>query len=61
MHRTQGLSLFARRIPVLRVNNGVNETLGITTQLKIASEVTNFIIEILALLAYGSSSFVKIN
>jgi hypothetical protein len=44
----------------LRVNDQVNETSGITVQLKIACEATNFIIQILAFLAYGRSSYVKI-
>jgi hypothetical protein len=39
--------------------NLVNETLGITIELKVTSEATNFITQILDFLAYGGSSFLK--
>jgi hypothetical protein len=58
-HRTQSHYLFARKTAALPVNNRVNETLGIIVLLMIKSEATNFIIQVLAFLAYGGSSFVK--
>jgi hypothetical protein len=51
-----GYTLFAMTT-ALRVNNRVDETLGITVQLKIVSETTNFITQILVVLAYGGSCF----
>jgi hypothetical protein len=59
IHRTQRLNLFAWKTAALQVNNRVNETSDITIQLKIASEAPNIIIQILAFLQYGGSSFVK--
>jgi hypothetical protein len=41
------------------VNNRVNETVGITVKLMIASEATNFITQILTFLAYSGSPVVK--
>jgi hypothetical protein len=38
-----GLFFFARTIATLGINNRASETLGITVQLKIPSEATNFI------------------
>jgi hypothetical protein len=40
----------------LRVNNGVNETLGISVQVKIMSEAMNFKTHIWAFLTYGGGS-----
>jgi hypothetical protein len=41
---------------ILGINNRVNKSLGITVELKITSQVTNFIKQILSFLAYGGSS-----
>jgi hypothetical protein len=61
MGQTAQRIFFSVRITVaLRVNNRVNETLRVTIQLKIMSEVTNFIIQILAFLAHGGSSIAKL-
>jgi hypothetical protein len=43
----------------LGVKHRVNETLGITVGLKITSQATNFINQMLSFLAYGGSSLVK--
>jgi hypothetical protein len=42
IHRDQRIHLFAQTNGPLRVNNRVNETLGITVKLQIASLATNF-------------------
>jgi hypothetical protein len=44
IHRGHRFFHFARMTDALRVNNRVNETLGITVKQKIASGATNFII-----------------
>jgi hypothetical protein len=41
------------------INERVNETMGITTELKMMSQIANFINQILLFLAYGGSSLVK--
>jgi hypothetical protein len=51
--------LFARKPAALQVNNRVNETSEITVQVKITSQATSFITQILLFLAYAGSSFVK--
>jgi hypothetical protein len=43
----------------LGIDDLVNETLGITVELKITLQVAYFIEQILSLLAYGGSSIVK--
>jgi hypothetical protein len=45
---------------LLGISDRVNETLGITIELKITSQASNFINQILSFLAYGGSSIVKI-
>jgi hypothetical protein len=59
IHRAQRLFLFTRMTATLRTNDQVNKTLGITTELKIMSQATNFIKQILLFLAYGRISTVK--
>jgi hypothetical protein len=58
-HRTQRLFLFIWTTHTLGINNRVNGTFGTTVELKIASQATNFIKQIL-FLAYDGSSIVKI-
>jgi hypothetical protein len=43
----------------LGINDQVNETLGITTDLEITFQAANFIKQILLFLAYGGSPIVK--
>jgi hypothetical protein len=43
----------------LGIDDRVNETLGITVELKIPLQVSYFIEQILSFLAYGGSSVVK--
>jgi hypothetical protein len=43
----------------LGIDDRVNETLGITIELKITLQVAYFIEQILSFLAYGGSSIVK--
>jgi hypothetical protein len=43
----------------LVIDDRVNETLGITVELKITLQVAYFIVQILSFLAYGGSSIVK--
>lgn len=61
MEYTQSPKAFlsARITATLVVTNQVNENLGITVKLKIMSEVTNFITQILAFLGYCGNSFAK--
>jgi hypothetical protein len=59
VHRAQWLFPFAQITAALGINNRVSEILEITVNLKITSEATNFIKQILLVLAYGGSSFVK--
>jgi hypothetical protein len=56
IHRAQGCFLFIR---MAGINDRVSEPLGITVELKITSQVANFITQILLFLAYGGSSVVK--
>jgi hypothetical protein len=51
-------SLF-RGLLTLGINNRVNETLVITVELEITSQVADFFNHILSFLAYGGSSIVK--
>jgi hypothetical protein len=51
-------ALLGRPLPFVLITRD-NETSGIVDQLKVTSEAFDFIIEILAFLAYGGSSFVK--
>jgi hypothetical protein len=44
----------------LSINDRVYETLGITIELKMASEAINFIKQVSSTLAYGENSVVKI-
>jgi hypothetical protein len=55
-----GAYLFTLVTVALQVKNWINDASEITIQLKIVSEAANFITWILAFLAYGGSSFVKI-
>jgi hypothetical protein len=59
IHRAQRLFFFTRMTSALGVHNRVSETFEITVKLKITSEATNFITQILAFLKYCGSSFVK--
>jgi hypothetical protein len=43
----------------LGINNQVSKALGITVEMKITSQTTDFINQILSFLAYGGSSIVK--
>jgi hypothetical protein len=43
----------------LGIDDRVNETLGITTELKVMLQVAYFIEQILSFFAYGGSSIVK--
>jgi hypothetical protein len=54
------LLLFILTTATLGINNGADETLGITAELKITSQAANFIKQILSLLAYGGRSTVNI-
>jgi hypothetical protein len=57
--QSQSLVLLFWMTATLRVNDRVNEPLGIAGQLKIRSEVVNFLGQILSSLAYSGSSAVK--
>jgi hypothetical protein len=57
IYRIQRFNHITRKTAALPVNNWVNETSGITVQLQITSEASNYIIHILEFLAYGGSSF----
>jgi hypothetical protein len=59
IHRAQRLLLFIRKTVTLGINSRVNETSGITAELKITSRITNLIKEILSFLANDGSSVVK--
>jgi hypothetical protein len=59
MEHTQSPEAFPLYSDSYPWNNQVNETLGITDELKTMSQATNFIKEILSFLAYGGSSIVK--
>jgi hypothetical protein len=59
IHRAKRLFLFIRTTATLGINNRVNETLGISIELKFTSQATNFVKEISWLMAYGRSSVVK--
>jgi hypothetical protein len=59
VHRAQRLFLFIQMTATLGINNWVSETLGIRIELKITSQVTNFIVQILSFLTYGEDSVVK--
>jgi hypothetical protein len=48
-----------RRLATIDINNRVNKTFGITTELKITSQITNFVKQILSFLAYAGSSIVN--
>jgi hypothetical protein len=56
IYRAQGLNLFARNIADFRFNNRVNETLRITVELKIVSEATNFLMQILGIWTMSGQS-----
>jgi hypothetical protein len=60
VHTAQRLLLSIQMTTTLGINDRVTETLGITAELEITSEVANFINQILSFLAYGGSSTVKI-
>jgi hypothetical protein len=59
IHRAQRLFLFIQTTGTLGINGRVNETLGITSELKITSQAANFIKQILSFLIYGLSSIVR--
>jgi hypothetical protein len=59
IHRAQRLFLFIQTTATLGINDRVNETLGITVELKITSQVADFINQILSYFAYGGSSIAK--
>jgi hypothetical protein len=59
IHIAQRRFLLITITTTLGINNQVNKTMGITTELKISSQVTNFIKQILSFLAYSGSSIVK--
>jgi hypothetical protein len=50
-----------RRLAALGINDRVDETIGITVELEITSQVADFLSQILSFLAYGGSSVVKTN
>jgi hypothetical protein len=55
IHRAQRLSLRIGKTATAGINNRVNETFGIITELKITSQATNFIKQILSFSAHGGS------
>jgi hypothetical protein len=55
-HRAQRFPLFIQTTATPGINDRVNETLGIIAELKITSQVADFINQILSFLAYGGSS-----
>jgi hypothetical protein len=59
IHRAQRLLLFIQTTATLVINDQFNETLGITVQLDITSQTSDFFNQILLFLAYGGSSIVK--
>jgi hypothetical protein len=59
IHRAQRLLLCTQTTPTLAVNDRVNETLGITVELEITSQATDFFNQILSFLTYVGSSTVK--
>jgi hypothetical protein len=59
LHRAQRPFLFIQTTATLGINDRVNETLGITVELKITSQVINFINQILSFFSYGVSYIVK--
>jgi hypothetical protein len=58
-NRAQRLLLFIQMAATLGINDGVNETLGITIELETTFQAADFFNQIL-FLAYGVSSIVKI-
>jgi hypothetical protein len=58
IHKAQRIFLFIWKAAALGINNRVNETLGITAELNITSQVTYFIKQILSLLEYEGRSIV---
>jgi hypothetical protein len=58
-HRAQKLFLFIWTAATLGIVNRINETLGITVDLKITSQAANFIKQALLFLACGRSSVAK--
>jgi hypothetical protein len=59
IHRAQRLFFCIWMTATLEIDDQVNETLGITIELKITFQVAYFIQQILLFLAYGGSSIVK--
>jgi hypothetical protein len=51
--------LFIQTTAALEINGRVDETMGITVELEITSQVADFFSQILSFLAYGESSIVK--
>jgi hypothetical protein len=61
IHRSQRLFLFARITAALGANNQDGETLGITLKLKITSQATNFIKQILSFLGIWWKLFCEVS
>jgi hypothetical protein len=59
IHRAQRLFFCIWTTATLGINDRVNETLGITVELKITFQVAYFIEQILSFFTYGGSSVVK--
>jgi hypothetical protein len=57
--QSQRLLLFIQTTATLGIHDRVNEALGITAELEITSQVTDFFNQILSFLGYGGSSVVK--
>jgi hypothetical protein len=51
--------LFIQTTAALRINDRVDETMGIIVELEITSQVSDFLSQILSFLAYGGSSVVN--
>jgi hypothetical protein len=58
IHRALRIFLFIQTTATLSINDRVNETYGITVELKIISRAADFIKQILSCLTYGGSSIV---